>query len=72
MLKDLRSLNYDEMSTEIINLGFPKFRVNQIFSWVHEKCVNSFFQFLVLGSKAFVLSSKIINRQFYRFRQCLA
>ena len=42
MLKDLRSLNYDEMSTEIINLGFPKFRVNQIFSWVHEKCVDSF------------------------------
>lgn len=42
MLKDLRSLNYNEMSTEIINLGFPKFRVNQIFSWVHEKCVESF------------------------------
>ena len=42
MLKDLRSLNYNEMSTEIINLGFPKFRVNQIYSWVHEKCVESF------------------------------
>ncbi len=42
MLKDLRSLNYNEMSTEIINLGFPKFRVNQIFSWIHEKCVESF------------------------------
>ncbi len=42
MLKDLRSLNYDEMSTEILNLGFPKFRVNQIFSWIHEKCVESF------------------------------
>ena len=42
MLKDLRSLNYNEMSTEIFNLGFPKFRVNQIYSWVHEKCVESF------------------------------
>ncbi len=42
MLKDLRSLNYNEMSTEIINLGLPKFRVNQIYSWVHEKCVESF------------------------------
>ncbi len=42
MLKDIRSLNYDELSYEIINLGFPKFRVNQIFSWVHEKCVFSF------------------------------
>lgn len=42
MLKDLRSLNYNEMSIEITNLGFPKFRVNQIYSWVHEKCVESF------------------------------
>ena len=42
MLKDIRSLSYDELSNEIIGLGFPKFRVNQIFSWVHEKCVSSF------------------------------
>lgn len=42
MLKDIRSLSYDELSSEIINLGFPKFRINQIFSWVHEKCVSSF------------------------------
>ena len=42
MLKDIRSLNYDELSNEILNLGFPKFRVNQIFSWIHEKTVNSF------------------------------
>ncbi len=41
MLKDLRSLNYDEMLSEITDLGFPKFRVNQVFSWVHEKCVGS-------------------------------
>ncbi len=42
MLKDIRSLSYDELSSEIIDLGFPKFRINQIFSWVHEKCVSSF------------------------------
>ena len=42
MLKDIRSLNYDELSKEILDLGFPKFRINQIFSWVHEKCVSSF------------------------------
>mgnify|MGYP003302396656 FL=1 len=42
MIKDIRSLTYDELSTEIIGLGFPKFRVNQIFSWIHEKTVNSF------------------------------
>ena len=42
MLKDIRSLSYDELSKEILDLGFPKFRINQIFSWVHEKCVLSF------------------------------
>ena len=42
MLKDICSLSYDELTTEIIELGFPKFRVNQIFSWIHEKCVSSF------------------------------
>ncbi len=42
MVKDIRSLSYDELSNEILNLGFPKFRINQIYSWVHEKCVSSF------------------------------
>ncbi len=42
MLKDIRSLSCDELSKEILDLGFPKFRINQIFSWVHEKCVSSF------------------------------
>ena len=42
MLKDIRSLSYDELSDEILSLGFPKFRVNQIFSWIHEKTVSSF------------------------------
>ena len=42
MLKDIRSMSYDELSEEILKLGFPKFRIKQIFSWVHEKCVTSF------------------------------
>ena len=42
MAKDIRSLSYDELNEEIINLGFPKFRISQLFSWVHEKCVSSF------------------------------
>ncbi len=42
MLKDIRSLSFNELATEITELGFPKFRVNQIFSWIHEKCVSSF------------------------------
>lgn len=42
MPKDIRSLSFEELSKEVTDLGFPKFRVNQIFSWVHEKCVSSF------------------------------
>lgn len=42
MVKDIRSLSYDELSDDILTLGFPKFRVNQIYSWIHEKCVSSF------------------------------
>ncbi|MBR5246644.1 MAG: 23S rRNA (adenine(2503)-C(2))-methyltransferase RlmN [Clostridia bacterium] len=68
MLKDLRSLNYKEMQTEIINLGFPKFRVNQIFSWIHEKCVDSFDEMTNLSkdmrgklSEHFYISKLTIN-----------
>lgn len=42
MQKDIRSLSFDELSKEILDLGFPKFRIGQIYSWVHEKCVSSF------------------------------
>lgn len=42
MQKDIRSLGFDELSKEILGLGFPKFRIGQIYSWVHEKCVSSF------------------------------
>ncbi len=42
MLIDIRSLSYDELSKEILDLGLTKFRIDQIFSWVHEKCVSSF------------------------------
>ncbi len=42
MLKDIRSLSYDELANEITELGFQKFRINQIFSWIHEKRVSSF------------------------------
>lgn len=68
MYKDLRSMNYDELSNEIISLGFPKFRVNQIFSWVHEKCVNSFDEMTNISknmrlklSENYIISSCKIN-----------
>ena len=39
---DIKSLQYDELKAFVAELGQPKFRADQIFSWLHEKCVNSF------------------------------
>lgn len=68
MLKDIRSLSFSELSEEIIRLGFPKFRVNQIFSWLHEKCVSSFDEMTNISkdmrlklSENFILESPQIN-----------
>ncbi len=40
--KDIVSLNYDELLAELSSLGLPKFRTNQIYDWLHKKCVTSF------------------------------
>lgn len=42
MLKDIRALTSEELTSEIIEMGFPRFRAKQIYSWVQEKCVSSF------------------------------
>lgn len=42
MLKDIRSLSIDELTTETVNFGFPKFRAKQMYLWLHGKCVSSF------------------------------
>ena len=42
MLKDIRSLNFEELSAVIGELGFPSFRAKQVYSWIHQKCVFSF------------------------------
>lgn len=42
MLKDIRALTIEEMTSEITEMGFPQFRAKQIFSWVQEKCVSTF------------------------------
>lgn len=68
MLTDIRSLDFDELSKEILELGFPKFRVSQIYSWIHEKCVLSFDEMTNISkdmretlSKRFTLSNCQIN-----------
>ncbi len=42
MLRDIKSLDYNELENEIIALGFPKFRASQIYEWLHKKLVASF------------------------------
>lgn len=39
---DIRSLNYQELAVEIKALGLPKFRTDQIYSWLFEKGVRDF------------------------------
>ena len=65
MLKDIRSLNYDELSKEILDLGFPKFRVNQIFSWVHQKCVSSFDEMTNISK-----DMRTMLAQYFTFNNC--
>ncbi len=40
--KDIVSLSFDELLSELTALGLPKFRAAQIYDWLHKKCVTSF------------------------------
>ena len=42
MLKNIRSMTLTEISDAFAELGFPKFRAKQVYSWVQEKGVSSF------------------------------
>ena len=41
-MTDIKSLTFDELNNEITSIGLPKFRTGQIYSWLHEKGVDSF------------------------------
>lgn len=41
-MTDIKSLTSDELNNEILSIGLPKFRTGQIYSWLHEKGVDSF------------------------------
>ena len=40
--KDIASFGYDELIEEMKNIGEKAFRAKQIYSWLHEKLVDSF------------------------------
>lgn len=42
MLKNIRSMTLEEIAKDFEELKFPKFRAKQVYSWVQEKCVESF------------------------------
>ena len=42
MKTDIRSLNYEELTKALSELGLPKFRTDQIYSWLYEKGAGSF------------------------------
>ena len=39
---DIKSLNLEELTAQLKELGLPAFRAKQIYQWVHEKLVASF------------------------------
>lgn len=39
---DIKSYNYNELASYLLNLGEAKFRAKQLFQWIHQKQVNSF------------------------------
>ena len=41
-MRDLKSLNLEQLTEELLNIGEKKFRAKQIYSWIHEKLVDSF------------------------------
>ncbi len=44
MKKDILSMNLDELTSEIVALGQPKFKAKQIYRWLHKAFVTDFSQ----------------------------
>ena len=41
-MKDLKSLNLEQLTEELLRIGEKKFRAKQLYSWIHEKLADSF------------------------------
>ena len=41
-MKDLKSLKLEQLTEELLSIGEKKFRAKQVYSWIHEKLVDSF------------------------------
>lgn len=38
----INDLNYNEMEKLVVDSGFPRFRADQMFRWIHGKMVRDF------------------------------
>lgn len=71
MKTDLKSLNFEELNTFILNLGQKPFRSKQIYQWIHKQLVRSFDEMTnlskefreMLGDKAAICGAKAVRRQ---------
>lgn len=84
MKKDIKSLNLEQLTEELLSIGEKKFRAKQIYSWIHEKLADSFSEMTNLSKDlrekleteyalnsmdvAAVQTSKIDGTQKYLFR----
>lgn len=50
-LRDIKSLSLEALETELSKLGEPKFRAKQIFTWIHQKNVQSFDEMLNISKE---------------------
>ena len=39
---DIRSFEYEQLKEWMVSIGQPKFRADQLYCWMHQKCVSSF------------------------------
>ncbi len=55
---DIKSMTKEELSTALNEINLPKFRANQVFSWLHQKGVSSFDEMTNLSKDLRVLLSE--------------
>ena len=61
---DIRSMSFEELSSSLDELGLPKFRTGQIYSWLYEKGVSSFDEMTNLSKEDFFRGvSKPVNEE---------
>lgn len=66
---DIKTLLPDELEQHLINMGQPKFRAKQIFSWLHQKLVDSFDEMTnipkdlrnILSEKFYITNMEIVE-----------